>query len=394
MLLYFSALTILLSIILAIYNWRINKTSVFLSLFFIIMSLYGITHYFTVYGKSVINLALFFNNISPFLLLLGPFLYFYVRGTILDKQGLKWQDSIHFLPFSIHLIGVTPYLLSSFEFKKNIAFNILRDIDSMKIMDLNIFFTVPQSFIIRTVLFLAYVIYLIGFVWIFNSNKNKKIPSKQYSITYRWLLFLLLILLFLIINFFLVTINYLTESSIRVDRYSKMIHFVAGISYLILSISLLLFPQILYGMPVPLKINSLKNNDPKNNEIVPDTQINENDLEPFYELTEVIKEYLNTEKPFLNPDFSLSDISLALNVPQHHVAYCINNVLNVRFTKLKSELRIAHAKELLKKGKHFDYTINGIGQSSGFSTRSNFYNAFKIETGLTPTEFLNQIEAS
>lgn len=394
MLLYFSALTILLSIILAIYNWRINKTSVFLSLFFIIMSLYGITHYFTVYGKSVINLALFFNNISPFLLLLGPFLYFYVRGTILDKQGLKWQDSIHFLPFSIHLIGVTPYLLSSFEFKKNIAFNILRDIDSMKIMDLNIFFTVPQSFIIRTVLFLAYVVYLIGFVWISNSNKNKKIPSKQYSITYRWLLFLLLILLFLIINFFLVTINYLTESSIRVDRYSKMIHFVAGISYLILSISLLLFPQILYGMPVPLKINSLKNNDPKNNEIVPDTQINENDLEPFYELTEVIKEYLNTEKPFLNPDFSLSDISLALNVPQHHVAYCINNVLNVRFTKLKSELRIAHAKELLKKGKHFDYTINGIGQSSGFSTRSNFYNAFKIETGLTPTEFLNQIEAS
>ena len=394
MLLYFSALTILLSIILAIYNWRINKTSVFLSLFFIIMSLYGITHYFTVYGKSVINLALFFNNISPFLLLLGPFLYFYVRGTILDKQGLKWQDSIHFLPFSIHLIGVTPYLLSSFEFKKNIAFNILRDIDSMKIMDLNIFFTVPQSFIIRTVLFLAYVIYLIGFVWISNSNKNKKIPSKQYSITYRWLLFLLLILLFLIINFFLVTINYLTESSIRVDRYSKMIHFVAGISYLILSISLLLFPQILYGMPVPIKINSLKNNDPKNNEIVPDTQINENDLEPFYELTEVIKEYLNTEKPFLNPDFSLSDISLALNVPQHHVAYCINNVLNVRFTKLKSELRIAHAKELLKKGKHFDYTINGIGQSSGFSTRSNFYNAFKIETGLTPTEFLNQIEAS
>lgn len=394
MLLYFSALTILLSIILAIYNWRINKTSVFLSLFFIIMSLYGITHYFTVYGKSVIYLALFFNNISPFLLLLGPFLYFYVRGTILDKQGLKWQDSIHFLPFSIHLIGVTPYLLSSFEFKKNIAFNILRDIDSMKIMDLNIFFTVPQSFIIRTVLFLAYVVYLIGFVWISNSNKNKKIPSKQYSITYRWLLFLLLILLFLIINFFLVTINYLTESSIRVDRYSKMIHFVAGISYLILSISLLLFPQILYGMPVPLKINSLKNNDPKNNEIVPDTQINENDLEPFYELTEVIKEYLNTEKPFLNPDFSLSDISLALNVPQHHVAYCINNVLNVRFTKLKSELRIAHAKELLKKGKHFDYTINGIGQSSGFSTRSNFYNAFKIETGLTPTEFLNQIEAS
>jgi AraC-like DNA-binding protein len=394
MLLYFSALTILLSVILAIYNWRLNKTTVFLSLFFIIFSLYGITHHFTVYGNSVINLALFFNNISPFFLLVGPFLYFYVRGTIQDKQGLKWQDSIHFLPFSIHLIGITPYLLSSFEFKKNIAFNILNDIDSMKIMDLNIFFTVPQSFLIRTVLFLTYVIYLIGFVWLSYSSENKKNPLKQNLITYRWLLFLLLILLFLIVNFFLVTISFLTESAIRVNQYSKMIHFIAGISYLILSISLLLFPKVLYGIPESVKINLLKNNEPKNNEIILDTQINENDLESFHELTEHIKEYLNTDKPFLNPEFSLSDISLALNVPQHHVAYCINNILNVRFAKLKSELRIAHAKELLQKGKHYDFTINGIGQSSGFSTRSNFYNAFKIETGLTPTQFLNQVKAS
>jgi AraC-like DNA-binding protein len=394
MLLYFSALTILLSVILAIYNWRLNKTTVFLSLFFIIFSLYGITHHFTVYGNSVINLALFFNNISPFFLLVGPFLYFYVRGTIQDKQGLKWQDSIHFLPFSIHLIGITPYLLSSFEFKKNIAFNILNDIDSMKIMDLNIFFTVPQSFLIRTVLFLTYVIYLIGFVWLSYSSENKKNPLKQNLITYRWLLFLLLILLFLIVNFFLVTISFLTESAIRVNQYSKMIHFIAGISYLILSISLLLFPKVLYGIPESVKINLLKNNEPKNNEIILDTQINENDLESFHELTKHIKEYLNTDKPFLNPEFSLSDISLALNVPQHHVAYCINNILNVRFAKLKSELRIAHAKELLQKGKHYDFTINGIGQSSGFSTRSNFYNAFKIETGLTPTQFLNQVKAS
>jgi AraC-like DNA-binding protein len=317
-----------------------------------------------------------------------------VRGTIQEKQGLKWQDSIHFLPFSIHLIGITPYLLSSFEFKKNIAFNILNDIDSMKIMDLNIFFTVPQSFLIRTVLFLTYVIYLIGFVWFSYSSKNKKTPSQQNLITYRWLLFLLLLLLFLIVNFFWVTISFLTESAIRVNQYSKMIHFIAGIGYLILSISLLLFPKVLYGLPESVKINSLKNNEPKNNEIILDTQINESDLESFYELTKLIKEYLNTKKPFLNPEFSISDISLALNVPQHHVAYCINTILNVRFTKLKSELRIAHAKELLQKGKHYNFTINGIGQSSGFSTRSNFYNAFKIETGLTPTQFLNQVEAS
>ncbi len=398
MLLYLSALTILLSIILAFHNWRINKNSLFLSLFFIVMSIYGITHYFTLYGKSVVLLALFFNNISALMLLLGPLLFFYVRGTVLDKEGLTWKDGVHFLPFSIHLIGITPYLFSSFEYKKNIAAQILKNVDSMKTMDLNLFYTVPESFIIRSGLFLAYVLYLIGFVWYSRSsiNKNKSIPSEQFSIAYRWLFFLLFVLLFLIVNFLMVTINYLTESANQVFIHSKMIHNFAGVCYLIMSFSLLLFPQVLYGIPISKKTNQLKNfdsPDSKNEELEVINQFSEEE-NPFNELSELIKDYLITEKPFLNPDFSISDISLALNVPQHHIAYCINNVLKIRFTKLKSELRIAHAKELLLKGKHLDYTINGIGQSSGFSTRSNFYNAFKLETGLTPTEYLNQVETS
>jgi AraC-like DNA-binding protein len=267
----------------------------------------------------------------------------------------------------------------------------------MKTMDLNLFYTVPQSFIIRSALFLAYVLYLIGFVCHsrFSNNKNKNIPSEQFSIAYRWLFFLLSVLLFLIINFFMVTINYLTQTADQVFIHSNMIHNFAGVCYLIMSFSLLLFPQILYGVPIYIRSNPIKNLEgfeSKPTELRENSQLNDPEHDPFNELSEIITNYLNTEKPFLNPDFSVSDISLALNVPQHHVAYCINNVLKIRFTKLKSELRIAHAKELLLKGKHFDYTINGIGQSSGFTTRSNFYNAFKLETGLTPTEFLNQEE--
>jgi AraC-like DNA-binding protein len=34
--------------------------------------------------------------------------------------------------------------------------------------------------------------------------------------------------------------------------------------------------------------------------------------------------------------------------------------------------------------------MDGIGKKSGFSTRSNFYNAFKTEMGLTPSEYLER----
>lgn len=56
------------------------------------------------------------------------------------------------------------------------------------------------------------------------------------------------------------------------------------------------------------------------------------------------------------------------------------------------QLRVDHAKQLLKEGKTDDLTIQGIAQKSGFSTRSSFYNAFKTVTGITPTEYLKNMQ--
>ena len=36
-------------------------------------------------------------------------------------------------------------------------------------------------------------------------------------------------------------------------------------------------------------------------------------------------------------------------------------------------------------------SMDGIGKKAGFSTRSNFYNAFKTETGMTPSEYLETL---
>jgi AraC-like DNA-binding protein len=68
--------------------------------------------------------------------------------------------------------------------------------------------------------------------------------------------------------------------------------------------------------------------------------------------------------------------------------------MNVKFTTLRTQLRIKYATNLLDSGQADELSMDGIGKKSGFSTRSNFYNAFKIETGMTPSEYLeskNQI---
>jgi AraC-like DNA-binding protein len=75
-------------------------------------------------------------------------------------------------------------------------------------------------------------------------------------------------------------------------------------------------------------------------------------------------------------------------VPQNHVSYCINTIMQTKFSTLKADLRINYTIELFSGKLKESYTIEGIAQQAGFKTRASFYNAFKEKTGITPTEFI------
>jgi AraC-like DNA-binding protein len=121
------------------------------------------------------------------------------------------------------------------------------------------------------------------------------------------------------------------------------------------------------------------------------TPLNELEENPFLKLSEKIQDYFDNEKPYLNPNFSIDQISLRMNVPQNHVLYCINSIFNTKFSKLKTELRVEQTKVFLQESVHSNITIDGIAQLAGFSSRSSFYNAFKEETGITPSDYLKSI---
>ena len=390
---------ILLSVILVIYNWHINRNTLFLALFFTAISVYAITHYYVISGKSIFLLAIFYNNFTPFLLMAGPFLYFYVRGTLKDTQGLKQKDIIHFIPAAIQAIGITPYYLSSFSYKKAVALEIINNLDSMKTLDLNFLFPIEFNFFFRTGMLLLYLFYCIYILWKFSPYKNPKnnIPIEQYRISYRWLVALLTMVAFLLINFFILTYNFLSDTPSHTMTNSTIIYLNCGIAFSFLGISMLLFPKVLYGMP---NYNSEKSNGTKAKKSESDIKSeNPNSINPtkkekpvaenpFNELAERIKIYLEKEKPYLSPSFSVGDMAIALQVHQNHISYCFNSILKVKFIRLKNQLRVAHAIELLVNPEYSNLTIEAIAQKSGFTSRSNFYNIFKIEMGITPSDYL------
>jgi AraC-like DNA-binding protein len=170
---------------------------------------------------------------------------------------------------------------------------------------------------------------------------------------------------------------------------SYPLYILSGVAYCIMSFSLLLFPNILYGIPKRIVVKE-KNKKVKLKKQV-STLLDERaqlEEDPFSELSESIKVYLEKERPYLNSDFSLSDIALAMQVPQNHVSYCINTIMNTKFSTLKSDLRIHYVTDLFSGNLKESYTIEGIAQQAGFKTRAHFYSAFKEKTGVTPTEFI------
>ncbi|MFM6954065.1 MAG: helix-turn-helix domain-containing protein [Sphingobacteriaceae bacterium] len=396
MFLSISVLTLVISFILLGFNWKINRNASYLALIFIIFANYGITHYFSLYGKSAFWLAICYTHFSPLWLLPGPLLYFYVRGTLTDKRGLQWKDSWHFIPSIIHLISILPYVMQPFSYKLEIAQSIINNMDMLKHVKASWLYPSMVSFFLRTSILLIYVLYTAKMLWDFNSSKKEfpKILQKQYQISFKWLILLHISIFITAVSFLVITIAF-SKTKVTSELVSAMpVHFISGIAFLLMSTGLLLFPEVLYGISIndsKTQISTAKKQDQEIGANKPTRKtLAIKEEEPFIELADSILKHLEKKKPYLNPNFSLTDLSLALKVPQHHVSYCFNNIIKTKFTNLKTQLRVTHAKSLLKKGSAADLSIDGIGKESGFASKSSFYSAFKAETGLTPNEFLNK----
>jgi AraC-like DNA-binding protein len=398
MLLYISLCTSGLALLLSIFNWHRNKTAIFLSLFLLSISVYGITHHFTVYGNDPFWLAVFYNHFTPLNLLAGPFLFFYVRGTIKDRQGISAKDIAHFIPAALHLVGILPYLFKPFSDKEEISLLVIQNLNAIQDVEANFIFPVPVAFIIRPTLLLIYTTACFILLWK-HAELNKmtfNIPSKQLKITKRWLVILLTNVFVMALNFIYLTVVFITTSAKNVISDSNNLYYATGILFGFMALGLIVFPQVLYGMPQYRQVDELpeiKKSIKKLEQVITEESSSNEILttkndEPFIKLAERIQEHIKLNKPFTNPEFSIEHLASELQVPLNHISYCLNKVMQTKFTAYRTKLRIEFAKGLLKAGKNNDFTIEGIAQQAGFSTRSNFYNAFKAETGFTPTDFL------
>ena len=391
MILSISILTLFLTVILTYSNYSINKNSFYLSGLLLLLSISGLMHYYIVFSESAQGVAIIYTHFMPILYLQGPMLYFYVSGTLKDRFEFGWKKLIHFLPFLIAFISVFDYYFKPWSFKIELANKIIASphvLYTIKNFHIgNQFINLPA----RTILLIIYG--SISIVLLLKYTINNKIYKNQTLIqskTITWLYFITINVVISGISYLLMILKFMNERMHTRSEINEMsLNYISAFSFFLIPVIILFFPVVLYGLPI-VDRDKIALYIPKN-KIGRKTKLKKSDkfenLE-MEELTEAMQNYLKTERPFIDPNFSLDDLAKQLDVPKHHLYYCLNSVLDIKFTTLRTQLRVEYAKELLLSDSLKRVSMEGIWPKTGFSSRTNFFVTFKEVTGYTPIEFI------
>lgn len=105
-----------------------------------------------------------------------------------------------------------------------------------------------------------------------------------------------------------------------------------------------------------------------------------------------LEAWLEQEKPYLNPDFQLSDLRQVLPLNRTYLSQLINAEYGCSFYQFITRYRVEEAKRLMTEQP--DMKVQDIAQQSGFSDRKVFSRTFTRETGLNPSDWMTQCHNS
>jgi AraC-like DNA-binding protein len=106
-----------------------------------------------------------------------------------------------------------------------------------------------------------------------------------------------------------------------------------------------------------------------------------------------LRQFMESEKPYLDPDFSLPLMARRLSVSTHHLSQILNEELGQSFFDLVAQYRVREAQQLLLSPGGFHLKIEEIAQQVGYNSKSAFNTAFRKITSQTPSEYRRNQEA-
>ena len=102
--------------------------------------------------------------------------------------------------------------------------------------------------------------------------------------------------------------------------------------------------------------------------------------------------YMEKEKPYLDRNLTIYDLSQQTGISRHHITQVLNDLHGRNFFTFINEYRVAEVISMMKDPAFKNYTLLAIAYDSGFNSKSTFNTIFKNITGLTPTQYLDRLK--
>jgi AraC-like DNA-binding protein len=380
-------LTLILTIILLSRHLKKNAGIIYLIYILVLFSLRQI-QFFSYQSIQYPELAALLNvHILPFSLLIGPCVLYFLKSYYKGQFYIDRYFIIHAIPSFLMLVNISNYLCLPFQLKVNYYLWSQNQIGLEPRLSSSIFFFSPLMKLLPIVVLVCYIIY--SGLYLFREYRKESFSRKI-----KMLQFLSQFVLLAFLNYipFLVVIGVLIKINGINNTY--LFRFPSGFSLdylniisLALPLSFFLFPDFLFGRESKFFSKSTYFNRLLTGNFALAAHLNLTQVDSDFTL---IEGYMITQKPYLDLDFSVQKISQELQIPRNRISEAFSVKLNKSFPQYRNQLRILHSIDLLKDNFHKNYSIEGIAVKSGFKNKSTFYAAFKIETGVTPIDWIKE----
>jgi len=108
-------------------------------------------------------------------------------------------------------------------------------------------------------------------------------------------------------------------------------------------------------------------------------------------LTRKLEKLMREEKIYTIKNLSIDDVAIRLETNSKYISQLLNEKYQRNFFTYINTYRIEEAKHLMRTDPQQKYSIFGIAQMAGFSSKSTFNEAFKQLSGTTPSEFRKSV---
>ena len=319
----------------------------------------------------------------PLPLIHGPFLYLYTTSVTNQVKNFK-ISILHFSPVLISYLSIIPFLQLPLEDKVLVYKNQGQGFETL-------------TLVTTLAVFCSGIVYVIWSLLLL--KKHKKNILNQFSYTERINLYWLRYLIYGI-GFIWIFVLYGNDELI----FSSVVFFVIFIGYFGINQAGVFTKKLTFPFDNENSSNTngfeilknLNNSLEIENELIKDnkpTKYVKSGLnqETAIEIHELLTLKMNEEQLFTNPELTLIELAQILETHPNNLSQVINTFEGKNFYDYINSKRIELFIKYIALPENKKYTILSIAFDCGFNSKSSFNKYFKKVTNQTPSEYINSL---